>query len=156
MPTIAQRLTLLGLTLPAPIKAVAAYVPYVITGNLIFISGQLPFENGKLALTGWLGKEVNLTAGQKAAQLCALNILAQLDAATGGVMERIERCVKLSGFVASAPGFYDQPKVINGASELIEQVFGDKGKHARVAVGVNSLPLNAAVEVDAIFSLLPS
>jgi len=152
MSTIFQRAAKLGLTLPEPAKAVAAYVPYVVTGHFVFISGQLPMENGKLAVTGCLGKEVDIAAGQRAARLCGLNILAQLDAAVGE-LNRIERCVKLSGFVASAPGFYDQPKVINGASELMEQVFGDAGKHARVAVGVSGLPLNAAVEVDAVFKL---
>jgi enamine deaminase RidA (YjgF/YER057c/UK114 family) len=153
MPTITARLAPLGLTLPTPAKAVAAYVPFVITGNLVFISGQLPMDNGALAVTGLLGKDVNLAVGQKAAKLCALNILAQLDAAIGGEIKLVDRCVRLSGFVASAPGFYDQPKVVNGASELIEKVFGEAGKHARVAVGVSALPLNAAVEVDAIFSL---
>ena len=153
MSDLTQRLAQLGLTLPVPARAVAAYVPYVITGNLVFISGQLPMENGTLAVTGLLGKEVNVTAGQNAARLCALNILAQLDAAVGSKAELIARCVKLTGFVASAPGFYDQPKVVNGASELMEQVFGEAGKHARAAVGVSALPLNAAVEVEAIFAL---
>jgi enamine deaminase RidA (YjgF/YER057c/UK114 family) len=155
MPTIAQRLLDLGLTMPTPAKAVAAYVPFVITGNLIFISGQLPKENDKLTATGLLGKDVDLIAGQKAAEVCALNILAHLDAAVGGKSERVERCVKLTGFVASAPGFYDQPKVINGASELMEKVFGEAGKHARAAVGVSALPMNAAVEVEAIFAIKP-
>jgi enamine deaminase RidA (YjgF/YER057c/UK114 family) len=153
MTTIAERLSKLGLTLPVPGKAVAAYVPFVITGNLVFISGQLPREGDRLVATGLLGKDVDLVTGQKAAEVCALNILAHLDAAVGGKAERIERCVKLNGFVASTPTFYDQPKVINGASELMEKVFGEAGKHARAAVGVSALPMNAAVEVEAIFAL---
>jgi len=153
MSTLPERVAKLGFILPQPAKAVAAYIPFVITGNLVFISGQLPMENGKVAVTGLLGGGLGLGDGQKAARLCALNVLAQLDTATGGDAGRIERCVKLSGFVASASGFFDQPKVMNGASELMEQVFGETGKHARAAVGVNALPLNAAVEIEAIFAL---
>jgi enamine deaminase RidA (YjgF/YER057c/UK114 family) len=153
MTTPAEKLAKLGLTLPPPVAAVAAYVPYVITGNLVFISGQLPMENGQLKFTGSLGREQDLAAGQAAARLCAINILSQLNAACGGDLGRVERCVRLGAFIASAPGFFDQPKVANGASELMEQVFGDAGKHARAAVGVNILPLNAVVEVDAVFAL---
>lgn len=153
MPTPAENLVKLGLTLPAPVPAVAAYVPYVVAGSLVFISGQLPMEGGQLKFTGSVGRDLDLATAQQAARLCALNILAQLNAACGGDLNRVARCVRLGGFVASAPGFFDQPKVANGASELMEQVFGEAGKHARAAVGVNVLPLNAAVEVDAIFAL---
>jgi len=153
MPTIAKRLTELGITLPQPPPAVASYVPYVVTGNLVFISGQVPVDANGKRITGHLGQELDIAAGQKAARLCALNVLAQLNAACGGSLDRVERCVKLGGFIASAPGFYDQPKMMNGASELIQQVFGDAGKHARFAVGTSNLPMNVAVEVDAIFAL---
>lgn len=153
MSIIAQRLQELGLVLPTPSVPVAAYVPYVITGNLVFISGQLPLENGVVAVTGCVGADVDLAAGQKAARLCALNILAHLQIACGDDLDRVERCVKLGGFVASASGFFEQPQIINGASELIQQVFGAAGQHARFAVGVNALPRQAAVEVDAVFAL---
>ena len=153
MPTLAQRLIDLGLTLPQPPVAVAAYVPYVVTGNLVFVSGQLPMEAGQVAVVGRVGGDVSVAEGQRAARLCALNILAQVAAACGGDLDRVERCVKLGGFVASAPDFFDQPLVVNGASELIEHVLGESGKHARFAVGVGNLPRKAAVEIDAIFAI---
>jgi enamine deaminase RidA (YjgF/YER057c/UK114 family) len=153
MTNITQKLIELGLTLPMPAAPVAAYVPYVITGNLVYISGQLPLENGELSIKGRLGDDVDIAAGQKAARLCALNILAHLSKACGGDLNKVERCVKLGGFVSSAADFYDHPKVMNGASELMEQVFGPAGQHARFAVGVANLPRNAAVEVDAVFAL---
>ncbi len=155
MSSIAHRLAELGISLPQPAAAVASYVPYVISGDLVFVSGQLPMEQGRVAVTGTVGANLDVAAGQKAARLCALNLLAQAGAACGGDLDRILRCVKLGGFVASAEGFYDQPKVVNGASELIEHVMGEAGRHARVAVGVNALPLNAAVEIDAIFQIRP-
>lgn len=148
-----KRLVELGVTLPPPAPAVAAYVPFVITGNLVFIAGQLPLENGKVKYTGRLGTDIRLESGQEAAWLCGLNILAQLKAACGGDLDRVKRCVKLGGFVACATDFYDHSQVINGASGLMEKVFGERGRHARFAVGVNNLPLNAAVEVDAVFEL---
>ena len=153
MSTISQKLATHGIILPPPAKAVAAYVPFVITGNLVFISGQLPMEDGKVAVTGLVGADVDLPTAQRAARLCALNIIAQVKEAAGGDLDRVARCVKLGGFVASASGFYDQPKVVNGASELITQIFGEDGRHARAAVGVNALPLNATVEIEAIFNL---
>jgi len=153
MSAISKKLAELGITLPAPTVPVAAYVPYVTTGNLVFISGQLPIENGQLNITGRLGESVDLASGQKAARICALNILSHLNNACGGDLDRVAVCVKLGGFVASAPDFFDQPQVINGASELMQQIFGEAGKHARFAVGVGNLPRNAAVEVDAIFAL---
>jgi enamine deaminase RidA (YjgF/YER057c/UK114 family) len=153
MPTIAARLKELGLTLPEPASPAGSYVPFVVTGNLVFVAGQLPRDKGQVAAVGRLGAEIDLATGYKAARICALNILAQVNAACGGDLDRVEQCVRLGGFVASAPDFYDHPKVVNGASELIEKIFGARGRHARAAVGVYSLPMNAAVEVDAIFSL---
>jgi enamine deaminase RidA (YjgF/YER057c/UK114 family) len=153
MSAIAKKLAELGITLPTPSVPVAAYVPYVITGKLVFISGQLPLENGQVQVTGTLGANVDLAMGQKAARLCALNILAHLKNACDGDLDHVGACVKLGGFVASAPGFFDQPKVMNGASELMQKIWGDAGRHSRFAVGVAALPLDAAVEVDAVFAL---
>ena len=153
MSIIAARMKELGLILPEPASPAGSYVPFVVTGNLVFVAGQLPRDKGQLTTTGRLGAEVDIATGYKAAQLCALNILAQVNAACGGDLDRVEQCVRLGGFVASAPDFYDHPKVVNGASELIEKIFGARGQHARAAVGVYTLPMNAAVEIDAIFSL---
>jgi len=153
MAVIAKKLAELGITLPTPSAPVAAYVPYTVVGNLVFISGQLPLENGKIQFTGTLGGNVDLASGQKAARLCALNILAHLNKACGGDLDRVGACVKLGGFVASVPDFFDQPKVVNGASELMQQIWGEAGRHSRFAVGVASLPMNAAVEVEALFAL---
>lgn len=153
MSVIAQKLAELGIVLPAPSAPVAAYAPYVAEGDLVYVSGQLPVENGQVKTTGLLGAGVDLAAGRQAARLCALNILAHLENACGGDLDRVKRCVKLGGFVASAPDFFDQPQVINGASELMQQVFGAAGQHARFAVGVANLPRNAAVEIDAIFAI---
>ena len=148
---IEQRLAALGLTLPAPAAPVAAYVPVVVAGGLAHVSGQLPFVDGKL-VTGRLGENVSIEEGTAAAQACGLMILAQLKAALGS-LARVERVVKLGAFVSSTGTFTDQPKVANGASELMAAVFGDAGKHARSAVGVPVLPLGAAVEVDAIVAV---
>lgn len=153
MGKIAARLEALGYVLPQPAAAVAAYVPFVAHNNLVYISGQLPMEQGLVAVTGHLGAEVDIATGQRAAKLCALNLLAQLHAACNGDLERVTRCIRLGGFVASAPGFHDQPKIVNGASEIVEQVFGDRGRHARSSIGVNELPLNAAVEVEGLFAI---
>lgn len=150
--SILSRLADLGIVLPAVVPPVASYVPVVIEGNLIFVSGQLPVRDGEM-IKGHLGRDVSLEEGQRAAQLCALNILAQVSAALDGQLDRIARCVKLGGFVACTADFTDHPKVINGASDLMLQVLGDAGKHARAAVGVPSLPLGAAVEVEAVFAL---
>lgn len=151
--TIDGRLAALGISLPEAAAPAANYVPYVISGNLLFLSGQLPIEGGKVAVTGLVGGDVVLTDAQRAAELCAINILAQAKAALAGDLSRISRVVKLNGFVASAPGFIEQHLVINGASNLIANVLGDAGKHARAAVGVAQLPLNAAVEIDAILEI---
>ncbi|QWW69380.1 RidA family protein [Rhizobium sp. WYJ-E13] len=150
---IATRLSEMGITLPEAAAPAANYVPYVISGNLLTISGQLPLEGGKVAISGHLGKTVDVAAGQRAAELCAINILAQAKAALGGDLGRIRRVIKLNGFVASAPDFVEQHLVINGASNLIAGVLGEAGKHARAAVGMAALPLNAAVEIDAIMEI---
>lgn len=151
MSDIENRLATLGLTLPEPAAPVAAYVPVVVAGGLAHVSGQLPFVAGKL-VTGRLGEDVSLEAGIEAAQACAVMILAQLKAALGS-LDRVERVVKLGAFVNSTGTFTDQPKVANGASELMVAVFGEAGKHARSAVGVPVLPLGAAVEVDAVVAV---
>lgn len=148
---IDAKLAELGLTLPQAAAPVAAYVPVVVAGGLVHVSGQLPFIGGAL-VTGRLGQDVGLERGAAAAQACALMILAQLKAALGS-LSRVERVVKLGAFVSSTADFTDQPKVANGASELMVAVFGEAGKHARSAVGVPVLPLGAAVEVDAIVAL---
>ena len=148
MTDIASRLSELGIELPEPAAPVAAYVPTVLAGNLLHISGQVSFEGGQL-LTGRLGEDRDLDFGQRAARACGLMLLAQMKRALGS-LDRVERVVKLGVFVNSAGGFTDQPKVANGASELMEQVFGEAGRHARSAVGVPVLPLGAAVEIDAI------
>jgi len=153
-PEIERRLAALGLELPAPAAPVAAYVPVVIAGGLAHVSGQLPFIDGRL-VTGRLGEDLSVEDGAAAARACGLMILAQLKAALGS-LERVERVVKLGAFVNSTGVFVDQPKVANGASELMAAVFGDAGKHARSAVGVPVLPLGAAVEVDAIVAVSPA
>lgn len=150
--SVEQRLKDLGITLPVPAAAVANYVPFVVTGNLVFVSGQLPLDNGKPAVQGKLGAEVSVEDGTRAARLCALGLLAQLRAATGD-LNRVKRVVRLTAFVASTPDFTDQPKVVNGASDLMVEVLGDAGRHARVAVGAPSLPLNVAVEIEGIFEI---
>lgn len=150
---IEARLRELGIDLPAAAPAVANYVPFVVSGNLVFVSGQLPMENGRPAVLGRLGAGVTVEEGARAARLCALNLLAQVKAACGGDLDRVKRVVRLTGFVASAPDFTDQPKVVNGASDTMVEVLGEAGRHARVAVGATSLPLNAAVEIDGIFEV---
>jgi enamine deaminase RidA (YjgF/YER057c/UK114 family) len=148
---IDERLAALGLALPEASAPVAAYLPVVLVGGLAHVSGQLPFIDGRL-VTGRLGEDVSLADGAAAAQACALMILAQLRAALG-TLARVERVVKLGAFVSSTAAFTDQPKVANGASELMAAVFGEAGRHARSAVGVPVLPLGAAVEVDAIVAV---
>lgn len=145
---IKAKLQELGLELPTPPKPVAAYVPFVQSGNLVYVSGQLPLENGQIAYRGLLGEHLTVEEGYQAARLCALNGLAILDDALGGDWNRLVRIVRVGGFVASTPTFVDHPKVINGASELLGELLGDQGRHARAAVGVSALPLEAAVEVE--------
>lgn len=148
--TIEARLQELGITLPEPAAPVASYVPVVMHGGLAHVSGQLPFVDGHLVV-GRLGEDIDLERGVAAARACGMMILAQLKAA--GLLERVERVVKLGAFVNSTNGFTDQPKVANGASDLMFELFGEKGRHARAAVGVPVLPLGAAVEVDAIIAI---
>ncbi|WP_296679486.1 RidA family protein [Novosphingobium sp.] len=152
--SIDARMAELGITLPEAAAPVAAYVPVVITGNMAFVSGQISFVDGVL-VKGKLGEDVSLEQGILAAQGCGLMILAQLKAALGS-LDRVERVIKLGAFVNSADGFTDQPKVANGASELMVAVFGEAGRHTRAAVSANSLPLGVAVEVDAVVALRPA
>lgn len=149
---VEARLAEIGVTLPTPNAPAANYVPTVLTGSYLYVSGQLPMQDGKLVSTGQLGGSVDLDGGATAARLCAIQILAQAKAALGE-LDRVVRVVKLVGFVNSAPGFSDQPKVVNGASDFFVEVLGDKGRHARSAVGVAGLPLGASVEVEAILEV---
>ena len=149
---IDRKLEEMGLSLPLPAAPVASYVPTVDANGLLHISGQLPFKDGKV-VTGRLGDGVDKVAGQEAAELCGLMLVAQIKAALGGDLSRVERIVKLGVFVNSSPDFTDQPEVANGASNLMEALFGEAGKHARSAVGVAALPRGAAVEVDAVVKL---
>jgi enamine deaminase RidA (YjgF/YER057c/UK114 family) len=147
-----KRLAELGITLPQPAAAVANYVPFVQAGSLLFVSGQLPLEAGRLVVSGHLGGGLTVEDGYRAARLCGLNLLAQARAAAGGDLDRV-RLVRLTAFVACTADFTDQPKVVNGASDLMAEVLGEAGRHARVAVGAPSLPLDAAVEIEAVFEL---
>jgi enamine deaminase RidA (YjgF/YER057c/UK114 family) len=149
MSTPSERLAELGLTLPEVVPPVAAYVPAVRTGNYVYVSGQLPMVSGEMVAVGKVGAEVTPELAKEAAQACALNALAAAASVAGG-LDAIKRIVKVVGFVASAPDFTGQPGVINGASELFGKVFGEAGRHARSAVGVSGLPLDAAVEVELI------
>jgi enamine deaminase RidA (YjgF/YER057c/UK114 family) len=147
---IDARLKDLGITLPEPAAPVANYVAAVKTGNLIFVSGQVPVEGGEFKHVGKLGADLAVEDGQAAARLCGINIIAQLKLALGGDLDRVTRVVKLVGFVNSAPDFTQQPQVVNGVSDLMVEVFGDKGRHARAAVSAGSLPVGVSVEVDAV------
>lgn len=147
------RLKELGIELPTAGKPVANYVPTVRTGDLLFVSGQVALKDSQPTFVGKLGKEFTLEQGQQAARLCAMNVLAQVKAALDGDLDRVKRCCKLTVFVNSVDDFKDQPKVANGASDLLVEVLGDAGRHTRSAVGVNVLPLDLAVEVEAIFEV---
>lgn len=147
------RLAELGLALPAPMVPVANYVPYAVTGSLVFVSGQLPARDGRVAYTGKVGEGVMPEQGAEAARLCFLNVLAQLKAACGGDLGRVRRVVRLGGFIAAPPGFTAHATVMNGASDLAVAVFGEAGRHARSTIGVPSLPGDAAVEVEGLFEL---
>ena len=149
MPTPEERLQELGVSLPAPVAPVAAYVPCVRTGNLVYVSGQVPMVDGRPSHLGHLGDDVDLEDGRAAARTCAVNVLAALKAELGE-LSRVRRVVKVTGFVASTPGFTDMPKVVNATSELFGEFFGDAGRHARAAGGVAALPLGVPVEVEAI------
>lgn len=152
--SIDARLKELGLKLPTPAAPVAAYVPAVEAHGFLYVSGQLPFRQGEV-VTGRLGADLGIDAGREAARLCGVMLLAQMKAALGS-LDRVERIVKLGVFVSSDPQFTDQPKVADGASTLMAEVFGEAGKHARSAVGVPALPLGAAVEIDAILAVRPA
>lgn len=147
------RLKELGIELPSPAKPVANYVGWVKTGNLVFTSGQVTLKDGKIGYQGKVGKDITAEQAAEAARICAINVLSQARDACGGDLDRVKRCVKVLGFVNAVPEFADHPKVINGASDFIVSVLGDRGKHARSAVGAGSLPLNVAVEVEAVFEL---
>jgi enamine deaminase RidA (YjgF/YER057c/UK114 family) len=144
---VLSRLSSLGLELPPPPSAIAAYIPVVMSGGIAFLAGQIPIVDGELLHPGRLGEDVSLEQGLEAGRRCALQAISALRAALGGTLDRLERLLKVEVFVASTPEFTDQPKVANGASELLAEVFGEPGRHARVAVGVASLPLGACVEI---------
>ena len=150
---IDARLQELGIELPEAAAPAANYVPYVDSGNHVFVAGQITIYNGEIQYVGKLGRDYGVEEGEAAARLCALNIIAQVKAACGGDLDRVLRCVRLGGFVNSTADFTDQPEVINGASNLMVEVFGDKGKHSRAAVSAASLPRGVAVEVDAVFEI---
>jgi enamine deaminase RidA (YjgF/YER057c/UK114 family) len=150
---IEARLKELGIELPQASAPVANYVPFTVTGGLVVVSGQVSVRNGKAEFVGKLGREISIADGQQAARLCALNILAHLRVACGGDLDRVRRVLRLGGFVNCTPEFTDMPQVVNGASDLMVEVFGDSGRHARAAVGVGSLPLGVAVEVEAMFDI---
>lgn len=150
---IDSRLKALGIDVPQAAAPVANYVGWARTGSLVVVSGQIPLKDGKVATTGLLGRDVSVEDGTAAARQCAINIIAQVRAACGGDLDKVVRIVRLGGFVACTPDFTDHPKVINGASDLMVEVFGDAGRHARAAVGCPSLPLNAAVEVEALVEI---
>jgi len=148
---IDARLSQLGIVLPEPPAPVANYVAYKLENNLAYIAGQIPFRDGNLLYPGTVPDTVSIEQGREAAQQCAINILAALKGACGGDLDRVRQCMRLEGFVASGDGFTQQPAVVNGASDFMVEVFGDAGRHTRTAVGVKALPLNACVEVSAIF-----
>jgi enamine deaminase RidA (YjgF/YER057c/UK114 family) len=150
--TVENKLRELGIVLTEPAAPVANYVPFVRTGNLLMVSGQICLEGGNLVAKGQLGGGVSIEDGQKAARACAVNLLAHVKAALAD-LDKVSRVVRLGGFVNAVPGFTDGPKVMNGASDLMVAVFGDKGRHARTTVGVSALPLNAAIEVEGLFEI---
>jgi len=145
---IEQKIESLGIKLPTPPTPAGSYVPAVRTGNLLYISGQIPMEDGKVVFTGKVSDE-NLETAQKSARMCAINLLAQIKKEVGD-LDKVSKIVRISGFVNSVPGFSQHPKVINSASDLFFEIFGEKGKHSRIAVGVASLPLDSMTEIDAI------
>jgi enamine deaminase RidA (YjgF/YER057c/UK114 family) len=150
---IEARLAELGIELPQPASPLANYVGFALSGNLVFIAGQICQWNGELRFVGKLGAGISVADGKEAARLCALNILAQVRAACGGDLDRVRRCLRVGGFVNCTPEFIDMPQVVNGASDVMVEVFGDIGRHARAAVGVSSLPGGVAVEIEATFEI---
>lgn len=153
MSKIESKLASLGINLPTPAAPVANYVGFVKSGNQLFVSGQLPIENGEIKYVGKVGSKISVEDAKIAAKLCAINIIAQVKVACGGDLEKVVRCVKLGVFVNGDADFIDHPIVANGASDLMVEVFGDAGKHARAAVGAGSLPRGVSVEVDAVFEI---
>jgi enamine deaminase RidA (YjgF/YER057c/UK114 family) len=152
--TIDAKLASLGIIIPTPVAPAANYVPTVLSGSLLFVSGQISVTADGTMLTGKLGETTNVEAGRTAARQCAINLIAQIKAALGGDLDRVKRVVKLTGFVNSAPDFTDQPKVVNGCSDLFVEVFGEAGRHARSAVGVAQLPFGVSVEIEAIVEIV--
>ena len=150
---IETRLRDVGITLPPAPEAVASYVPFVRTGNLVFLAGQIPIAGGEIVYRGACGGELTAEEGAAAARLCALNILAQARAACEGDLDRVVRFVRLAGYVNATPDFVDHPKVVNGASDLIVEIFGEAGRHVRIAVGATNLPLGVTVEIDAVLEI---
>ncbi|CAG9295957.1 RidA family protein [Celerinatantimonas diazotrophica] len=150
---IAEHLKSLNIELPQPSKPGGSYVPYYLSGNLLFLTGQLCHWNGKRLYVGKLGAEFNVEEGQEAARICALNLISQIDVALEGQLDRLVRVVRLAGYMNSTPDFYGQSQVMNGASDLFVDIFGEKGRHTRLAVGVNALPYNVAVEVECILEI---
>ena len=149
--TIEENLKKLNIVLPVAPNPVGAYVAYKKIGNLVFISGQISLKSNGELIKGKIGSDLTLDQGQEAAQVCAINILSQIKSACDGDLNRVKNCIKITGYVNSKDTFVDQPKIINGASELLVKIFEEKGKHSRAAVSVSSLPLGAAVEIEAIF-----
>ena len=152
--SISDKLKKLNIVIPEAPAPVGAYVAYKIIGKLLFISGQLPIGLDGKMIKGKIGKDLTVEDGQKASTICVINILAQVKKALDGDLNSVKNCVKITGYVNSTDNFFDQPKIINPASEILSSLFGDKGKHTRAAVSTNSLPLGAAVEIDAIFEIL--
>ncbi len=151
--TVERKLASLGITLPRPASPIANYVPFARSGNLLIVSGQICYgSDGKLVAKGQLGSGVSIEDGQKAARACAISLLAQVKVALGD-LDQVQRVLRLGGFINSVPGFTDGPKVMNGASDLMVEVFGDKGRHARITVGVSALPVDAAIEVEGMFAV---
>lgn len=151
--SINKNLEKLGIVLPEPVTPIANYVPFVKSAHQVFISGQLPIQDGELKFVGKVGDNISIEDGQKAARICGINLLANLNVACGGNLDRVKRCVKLGVFVNAVADFENHPAVANGVSDLMVEVFGDKGKHSRFAMGAGSLPRGVAVEVDAIFEI---
>jgi enamine deaminase RidA (YjgF/YER057c/UK114 family) len=150
---IEAKLAELGITLPVPMAPLANYVPAVVTGNLVFVSGQVPAVDGKIAATGKVGQDMDIEQGKAAARQCLINVLVHLKAACGGDLDRVRRVVRLGGFIAASPYFTDHAQVMNGASDLAVSVFGEAGRHARTTIGVPSLPIDAPVEVEGVFEI---
>ena len=150
---VEQRLQKVGVTIPDAPSPAANYLPFTRTGNLVFVSGQVPFVDGKLEVTGTVGKNASVEDAQGQAKICAINLLAQLKVACGGDLDRVVQVVKLGAFVASTDDFFNQPVVVNAASDLMVEAFGEGGRHARFAVGTNALPLNCLVEIDGVFEI---